>query len=570
MTEPWWKRLPSRLVEEDAALVSLRNGDVPIVRSHRWKREEGAPRLIVDLALGSRAISLEVRFPPHYPEGCPSVRPVPHLSLHSHQFVRSGVLCLELGPDNWHPCHTVADMIRSAWRLIASEIISEVEPIDVPSRHEADLADRIRGAKGVLVRPPGFDTLLARATTGCQFEWIFGPRNGLRFFPVTFPEGSPLSDLPPGVAREPGRLKGGFVLLKEGAPRVIPTDLEAFDAFVREHAESGSIPEPPALALLRSPDGPTRGYFRIKERVIELTDMPMHTEVGPRTPDRLRQRLSELTFALVGVGSVGSRVALSLRRAGAERFVLVDCDILEGPNVCRFPAGFADVGATKVELVQELLREIGAAEPKIVTHPVHLASATNPVLHADVIESIAAADVLIDATANPDVFGLMAMIASDHRRPLLWAEVFAGGLGGLVAWAQPGQSPCPRCVRAGFLASIRTWPAAPATQRGAPYATGEDEPVSATDADVSLVASVLAQRAFEAAQGQPSTPAAMLIGFRRGWVFDTPMHTILLPVREDDWSCPRCWRTESEPDPGLAARAEALFLREDAENPPSP
>jgi hypothetical protein len=571
MSDPWWERLPGRLLEEEAALLALHGGEVPLVRSHRWTREaDGEPRVRVELDLASREVELEVRFPAHYPEGCPSVRPVPYELLSTHQFVRSGVLCLELGPDNWHPHYTAADMVSSAWRLVVQEIISTFEPIDIPSRHVPDLAERIRMGDGVLVRPLGLDACIENAKTSCSFEYVLGSHGGVRVFPVGFPKGSPLPDVPPSLARETP-LTGYFVPLKEGAPTSIPTEPEAFDEYLTEHADATAAHEPPVVFLVRVPNGRTQGVVRFKESVAELVDMTIEDGSTARTPSGLGDELSKQKIAVVGLGSLGSRIALSLARTGARRFVLVDGDVLEAPNLCRFPASYAHVGATKVSLVKEFLRDVCPTEPDVETHAVHVAAATNPVLHARVLENLAAADILIDATASPDAFSLLAMVASDHRKPLLWGEVFGGGLGGLVASAHPDRGPCPRCVRAGLLATIQSWPPAPGRRVGTPYAAGErddGEPLVATDADVAAIAAAMTQRVLDMVRGELSTASAVLLGFRRSWVFDAPPQSIAVPVRADDWSCARCWQAAAEPDENIAAQAEALFAaKHDAHDP---
>lgn len=359
-----------------------------------------------------------MRFPPHYPEGCPSVRPVPYELLSSHQFVKSGALCLELGPDNWHPHYTVADMVASAWRLVVQEIISIIEPIDIPSRHHKDLAERVRGGDGVLLRSSAFDARVVEAKASCDFGCVLGPTSGVRIFPISFPTGAALNEVPPAVARETS-LTGHFVVLKEGAPKSVPTEPEAFDKYVWEHADSQTVHEPPAVLLLRAPDGTTRGFLRFSKSVTELVDVPLDPSPASRTPVALQEELAKVRIAIVGLGSLGSRVALSLARAGARRFLLVDGDVLEGPNLCRFPASFAHVGALKTNLVKELVRDSCPTEPDVKTHAVNIATATNPVLHAQVLEALGAADILVDATANPDAFSLLAMIASDHKRALV-------------------------------------------------------------------------------------------------------------------------------------------------------
>ena len=104
MMRPWWERIPQRLLIEDLALRTLAVGQDAITLRHRWTREpDGEPRAIVDLSIRGDLV-LEIRFPKHYPEACPSVRPVPYdTPISSHQFKKSGILCLEYGPDNWHP-----------------------------------------------------------------------------------------------------------------------------------------------------------------------------------------------------------------------------------------------------------------------------------------------------------------------------------------------------------------------------------------------------------------------------------------------------------------------------------
>lgn len=324
------------------------------------------------------------------------------------------------------------------------------------------------------------------------------------------------------------------------------------------------------MFLLHAPSGRTRGFLRFTKSVRELVDVPLDVTSAGRTPNLVEEELSKLRIGVVGLGSLGSRVVLSLARTGARRFVLVDGDLLEGPNLCRFPASFADVGATKADLVKELLRDACPAEPEVVTHAVHVGGATNPVLHARVLESLATTDLLINATANPDAFGLLAMIASDHRIPLVWGEVFGGGLGGLVAYADPHRGPCPRCVRAGILATTQGWPPAPGRSAAEPYAAGETAPVIATDADVAAIGAMVTQRVLDIARNDVTSPAATILGFRRGWVFDAPLQSIAIHVRSDDWSCPRCWRAAADPDPDLAQQAEGLFsMSGDADDSPA-
>jgi hypothetical protein len=561
-TDAWWKRLPARLLEEDAALAAVRDTE-GLISGYRWLREESGEvrlRATLDLA-GEKNLELEVRFPAHYPEGCPSVRPVPYESLSSHQFGGTGVLCLELGPDNWHPHFNSADMLRSAWRLVVKEIISTVKPVEIPSRHVTTLGEQVRHATGVILRTPTFEDRAKGAAGATDFEYAWSGTYPVRIAPTALPKGQELGDIPPAF-RNQVRHTGPVVQLDATAPTSVPSEPEAFTSFIAEHGRRG-LAANELVVLLRREDGEAHCYLRLGKEVHRLVDVPLETSFASRTAYDVRAALSTLKVGIVGLGSLGSKIALTLARSGVRRWTLVDADVLLGPNLCRYPSNFASVGAMKVEVVKESLRDIAFLDPEIVCYPIDIASATNPARHAKLLEDLALADILIDATANPEVFGVLAMLASDAHRPLLWGEVFGGGLGGLVASAHPEHGPCPRCVRAGFLAASGEWPPAPGRDDTEPYGGGPDAPLIATDADVTAIAAALATRAIDIARGEAAPPAVSLYGFRRGWIFQSPPEVISLRVRSDDHSCSRCWEIESEPDAALADRVEALFQPQD-------
>lgn len=565
----WWQRLPTRLLDEESALESLCKESSPLVSAYRWHREaDGELYLRATLNLVDPQ-EVEVRFPPHYPEGCPSVRPIPYASLSSHQFGGSGVLCLEFGPDNWHPHYIAADMLRSAWSLLARELISTVKPMEIPSRHEVDLAERVRVNDGVFFMSPELDKLIEASESTTAFEFVFPiHRTGFRIFPVSYPAGTPLI-LPPALAAESHR-SGLVARLGDDAPERVPTDPQEFNDFVSKFGKTEVVEDKTLAVVLRWPSGTKRAFLRMGKRVMKLAFMDFSGDAHERVPRDLERVVSTLQIAIVGAGSLGSKVALSLARVGVRRFVLVDGDVLQSHNICRHEADFADVGALKVDVVKDLVMNACDTEAEVVTYSVNLATAANPDVHARVLEVLGKADLIIDATANPEVFCLLAMIASDNRKPLVWGEVFGGGLGGLLASAHPDDGPCPRCVRAGFLAAAAEWPTAPAANGTLPYAGGEENPVIATDADVALVAAALTNRVLDVATARERPPAVTLLGIRRGWIFEAAMQSVNVPVRSDDWQCPRCWTSATENDVAGTAQVEKLLaMQDDADDLPT-
>ena len=310
----------------------------------------------------------------------------------------------------------------------------------------------------------------------------------------------------------------------------------------------------------------------MKDKIRCLTPVPWFADESQRTPGPLADAARAAKVGIVGLGSLGSKVAVSLARTGVRRFVLVDGDVFLGENVCRHQASFADVAALKVDVARELIRDVSREDPEIAAWPVDIASSTNPDVHAAALEQLASADLIIDATASPEVFCLLAMLASDRKLPLVWGEVFAGGDGALLATARPSADPCPRCVRAAFLAASHEWPPAPnahAPRRYEAEAT-DHAPHVATDADVALVAAMLTTRVLDVLSGRDDFPCVTLLGMRAGWIFKAPMQSIVVPARTDDWSCPRCWTPSSAPDDGAAQRAEALFRNDPSVDAPTP
>jgi sulfur-carrier protein adenylyltransferase/sulfurtransferase len=113
-------------------------------------------------------------------------------------------------------------------------------------------------------------------------------------------------------------------------------------------------------------------------------------------------------------------------------------------------------------------------------------------------------------------------------RPLVWGEVFAGGIGGLLARVRPGHEPEPQTARN----QINAWCDAhgiPAPLAGttAPYAgtSTDGAPLLADDAEVAIVAGHLARLVTDVLlhPEESAFPApAYAIGLCAGWIFSAP------------------------------------------------
>ena len=154
------------------------------------------------------------------------------------------------------------------------------------------------------------------------------------------------------------------------------------------------------------------------------------------------------------------------------------------------------------------------------------------------------------------------------KKPLLWAEVFGGGIGGLIARYRPLQEPAPASIRQ----AIENW----CLERGKPieraamdYGGTPGAPLIADDADVTVIASHAARMAIDLLI--PRYPSAFpnsvyLIGLAKGWIFEYPFETYPIAVGP-----PAVAQVEEAIDPQEAitelARILQLFSRQNAASP---
>jgi sulfur-carrier protein adenylyltransferase/sulfurtransferase len=193
--------------------------------------------------------------------------------------------------------------------------------------------------------------------------------------------------------------------------------------------------------------------------------------------------------AVIGCGSVGSKMATSLARSGVGRFLLVDDDVLVRRNLLRNDLDWRSMGAHKAEGVAARVGMINRAASATVKR-FRLGGQEAAGSASSLLSEIAGCDLIVDATANPRAFNLLSSVATQSQTPMVWCEVFAGGIGGFVARYRPEADHPPQTMRAILRSWFRDqgvpWDGA----AGADY--GDDDPTGipkiADDGDVSVIA----------------------------------------------------------------------------------
>jgi molybdopterin/thiamine biosynthesis adenylyltransferase len=238
--------------------------------------------------------------------------------------------------------------------------------------------------------------------------------------------------------------------------------------------------------------------------------------------------LRDKRVGIVGCGALGSKIAASLARSGIRAFVLVDDDIFKPGNLIRHDLDVGSLGAHKTEALAARLIAITPGV-SVSARRVLLGGQESSGSTASVLDELSTCHILIDATADPQAFNFVASVATSHLCPMLWAEIYAGGIGGFVARLRPTAEPPPHFARRQYLAWCRA--------QGIPW-HGEDRDYGARgiadvtliadDSDVSVIAAHTSRMAIDLLV-RPDDSAfphsAYLIGLTKQWIFSEPFDT---------------------------------------------
>jgi hypothetical protein len=304
-----------------------------------------------------------------------------------------------------------------------------------------------------------------------------------------------------------------------------------FEEFALPSAEGNSATRAEYIFLLLGSASKARAYWYTSSNggtFAECAIVGRAPADGQRIPPE-HVGLSEKKIGIVGLGSVGSKVAVSLARSGVRKFVLIDDDLMLPENVCRHELDWIAVGVHKADAMKQAIAAV-ASGIDVTVRRLRIGGQESAESASTALDALAACDVVLDATANPVVWIQLAAIAKRRQRILVWGELFAGGIGGLLVRSRPGKDPDPLTMRAGvyaFLAAQQPAPFAHATTR---YdVEGEDTPpLIAFDAEVAQFASIVTRFVLDALlERNPSEfpYSAYLIGFKREWIFTAPFDT---------------------------------------------
>ena len=544
----WWASRPSRARNERSGIAELEESN-DWLRNVAWRiTDKGMLCADFEVIVLGEPIALEITYPWLFPDVPPQVRPKDKVRLSGHQYGAGGELCLEYRPDNWEPSFNGAMMIESAYRLLTGENPALGETAEVASSHRTTVAQDARSSifrfllsaearHGMLEAPmqtPVEAEIVEHRASGC---WLAFPRrigDAERSF---YASGS----IPSYMAR-----KGYFIRLPAASAMPVVASYQFVEALVdmmaHEEAKPRLVKSDEELIFVVECAGEFT-FMTVTVGAGERTVIGYQTIDMPTTAVRLPSeyaKLDKASVAIVGCGSMGSKVAASLARAGIGKLVLIDGDLLLPENLVRNDLDWGAVGLNKPDGVKRRVEKISPSI-KVVVRRLELGGQESTAATDSALTQAGSCDVIVDATSDPQVFNLCGAVARNERKVLVWGEVFAGGVGGIIARLRPDADPLPHAARRQVLEWCADRGKAPPDGAEVQYEltfSADAPPLVADDADVTVIAGHLAKITLDALVHTETTfpQSAYAIGLRAGWIFGSPFDTWPIELRsEGEW-----------------------------------
>jgi hypothetical protein len=420
-------------------------------------------------------------------------------------------------------------MLESAFRLLSGEAVVEGAAGVVASRHKMSLGQDVRGESLRFLMPPALEELVRSMAPGIvKGRLVQNSRaNSLVYHPIELGEGDGATKFShPAPLREDGYERDfAVVRLAQGDALPAQRTVSDFKAEVAALIQGAELPD--VNFWLMSVGNAEHAYYSSSssDLVWKLPIIPLRDD-GGRLPANTAA-LASKKVAVIGCGSLGSKVAVSLARSGLGAFLLVDDDLMLPENLVRHDLDYEDVGHHKTDVVARRIQLVGNAEIGIRRHLIGGQEANDSI--ETLIEGIAACDLIIDCTSNPQAFNYLCAAAAAGAKPMIAGEILAGGIGGRMFRSRPGLDPAPAEARAALdnFYNERGREAGKAPVRYGLEGNDNLRPMIATDADVTIVAGHVTRYAIDLLCNEASVypVSAYVFAFQEGWFLEYPFET---------------------------------------------
>ncbi len=550
----WFLSTPEVLSREREAFNTLKSNKDWLV-GLEWVLEDQQLCVYAVINVSNNEYKAKLIYPKHFPDAPPIVLPIePKRRWSTHQYGENGSLCLEWGPDNWISTVTGADLICSAYKLLETENPLELQPDQnerpvAPSRHYLEPGQELRGQYSRCL------------VTKALLEYINKVRDlnvqSIKFSLNWFPDSlivmvhrviaDDLKDLwvdPLIPANLHGRndnkdLYEGLLLSHASFTESILKDISDFNKLMQVIKSAGfdqgiltdklkQLCDQKKVAgiCLSGTDNIVKFYLTFDcDKIYSFYSLLEDNDFSGNAINEANFRNKKV--CIIGLGSVGSKIADTLARSGVKKFHLIDYDIFLPHNIKRHSLNWEDVGEHKTKVIKRLIKKI-SRDVEIDISDINLTGQESTLNLDSCLKKIAQCDLIIDATANERVFNLISSIVKQEKKPFLWVGVFEGGKGGVIGRYLPEKDPFPEIIRASYNQFCVENPF-PESKTIGKYVLEDHEGkvIVASDADVSVIANSAAHLAVDLLSGSFGYKHQVyLIGLGAWWIFKEPLEVI--------------------------------------------
>jgi molybdopterin/thiamine biosynthesis adenylyltransferase len=156
-------------------------------------------------------------------------------------------------------------------------------------------------------------------------------------------------------------------------------------------------------------------------------------------------------IAIIGCGSIGSKIACSLASSGVNEFLLIDKDAMEPANSVRHECGVVDFGKAKVEALAVRIMSLNPDSCGTCdTFAGNLFGELSSELRATLHSALERCDLIVNATGVQGLSRAICELSGHYSIPSVHVSVTNGAWSGEVFRYLPCRSNCWQCFQEAF------------------------------------------------------------------------------------------------------------------------
>lgn len=391
----------------------------------------------LNLLIKTHTYHFLIIFPRYFPNQPIIIKSLEQRRISKHQY-NDKTMCLKWGIDNWHEDITVVDMVENLIELLTIENpYGDTHGVSV-SGDKFTFSQQINSKNTLIVDEDDFKyfkdegkvSLIQKLTN----------RYGVMF-----------------INKIDKYVKGYFLdgEVEEVEIKYIKINFDLTDDFDLDENIRKYLEEYGNLLLIFRNKKMLILYRRLstekeKEQIIKNESLEKQAELkklslyivetvnakylNDEKEKRLKIKKTSLKkkIAILGLGSVGSRVLMDLARAGFSNFILVDEDIFMPNNLLRHELDVNSIGEYKINALSKRIIKGINSKVKFSLHHFALNGQESTETTNKLLQVLSNSDLIIDCTADSNLIFSLNEIVDKNNINYISGSVISGGLGNIL------------------------------------------------------------------------------------------------------------------------------------------